>query len=233
MTTAVTQASFLREDARAAQWVVSPAQAEYPYAERCMEQRAGEIAAGRAGELFWLLEHPALYTAGVSAKNDDLLDPDRLPVFRTGRGGQFTYHGPGQRVIYTLLDLRARRRDTRAFVLGLETAIIAALSRFGVTGETRCDRVGVWVRDGERDLKIAAIGVKIRRWVSFHGASLNICPNLADFKGIIPCGIAEHGVTSLESLGVQATMSEVDDALYEAFQAVFGPCEKAPFSDPA
>lgn len=231
MTNAGPYASFLRADSKTARWSVSDVPVDYPTAEAFMERRATAIAAGDADELFWLLEHPALYTAGVSAKPADLIDPDRLPVFRAGRGGQFTYHGPGQRVIYTLLDLRARRRDARAFVLGLETALIAALARFGVTGETRCDRVGVWVNQGGREAKIAAIGVKIRRWVSFHGVSLNVHPNLDDFSGIVPCGISDHGVTSLEAMGVKTTMAEVDEALFEAFQTVFGSCEKAPLSD--
>jgi lipoyl(octanoyl) transferase len=193
-----------------------------------MEARAAAIAKGTAGEIVWLLEHPALYTAGVSAKAADLVIPDRFPVFKTGRGGQFTYHGPGQRVAYVMLDLRARRRDARAFVVALEAWLILALARLGVTAETRCGRIGVWVErraaaGPPREDKIAAIGVKLRRWVSFHGVSLNISTDLSHFDGIVPCGVTDHGVTSLRDLGLDTSMAEADDALATAFESVFGP----------
>jgi lipoyl(octanoyl) transferase len=192
-----------------------------------MEARAAAIADAAAAELVWLLEHPPIYTAGTSAQAADLLTPDRFPLFRTGRGGQYTYHGPGQRVVYLMLDLRRRSIDVRAFVRSLEAWIIDALSVFGVVGETRPDRVGVWVRrpekgDGHED-KIAAIGIRLRRWVSYHGASLNVAPNLEHFSGIVPCGIRDHGVTSLADLGCKARMPDVDEALREAFERRFGP----------
>ncbi|MDB5419506.1 MAG: Octanoyltransferase [Phenylobacterium sp.] len=204
----------------------------YEDAVAAMEARAEAIAEGRAGELVWLLEHPPLYTAGVSAKPGDLLDPGRFPVFRSGRGGQFTYHGPGQRVAYLMLDLRARERDVRAFVAALEAWLIGALARLEVTGEVRPGRVGVWVERKApgvptRDEKIAAIGVKLRRWVSFHGVSLNVAPDLAHFAGIVPCGQTEHGVTSLVDLGLPATMDDADAALMASFREVFGPVEAA------
>lgn len=192
-----------------------------------MEARAAAIADGAAGELVWLLEHPPLYTAGVSSKPADLIVPDRFPVFESGRGGQFTYHGPGQRVAYVMLDLTKRGRDVRAFVAALEAWIIEALAAFNVTGEMRDGRVGVWVeRKGpgwSREDKIAAIGVKLRKWVSFHGISLNVEPDLEHFSGIVPCGQTEHGVTSLVDLGLPVTMDEADEALRAAFQRVFGP----------
>ncbi|MNN09002.1 Octanoyltransferase [compost metagenome] len=194
-----------------------------------MEARVAAIAAGEAEEAVWLLEHPPLYTAGVSAKDDDLLAPDRFPVHQTGRGGQFTYHGPGQRVAYVMLDLNKRGKDVRAFVHGLEDWIIGALDQFGVEAGMREGRVGVWVeRKGagwSREDKIAAIGVKVRKWVSFHGISLNVEPDLDHFGGIVPCGITEHGVTSLVDLGVLATMDEADGALKASFQRVFGPVQ--------
>jgi len=196
-----------------------------------MEARAAAIADGTAGELVWLLEHPPLYTAGVSSKPADLIAPDRFPVFESGRGGQFTYHGPGQRVAYVMLDLTRRGRDVRAFVAALEAWIIDALAAFNVVGEMREGRVGVWVeRKGpgwSREDKIAAIGVKLRRWVSFHGISLNVEPDLEHFSGIVPCGQTEHGVTSLVDLGLPVTMDEADEALRAAFQRVFGPIETA------
>jgi lipoyl(octanoyl) transferase len=196
-----------------------------------MEARAAAIADGTAGELVWLLEHPPLYTAGVSSKPSDLIAPDRFPVFESGRGGQFTYHGPGQRVVYVMLDLTKRGRDVRAFVAALETWIIEALTVFNVTGEMREGRVGVWVeRKGpgwSREDKIAAIGVKLRKWVSFHGISLNVEPDLEHFSGIVPCGQTEHGVTSLVDLGLPVTMDEADEALRTAFQRVFGPVKAA------
>jgi len=197
-----------------------------------MEARAAAIAEGRAGELVWLLEHPPLYTAGVSAKTDDLLQAERLPVFRSGRGGQFTYHGPGQRVAYVMLDLNRRGRDVRAFVAALEAWVTGALARFNVEGQIRPGRVGVWVErrapgSPRREDKIAAVGVKLRRWVSFHGISLNVEPDLAHFAGIVPCGIREHGVTSLVDLGLPVTMDEADAALRESFVEVFGPVADA------
>ena len=217
---------LLREDGAAAEWAVSPGLVDYPFAVSAMEARAAAIAAGEAPELVWLLEHPPLYTAGVSSKDADLLDAGRFPVHRTGRGGQFTYHGPGQRVAYVMLDLNRRGRDVRAFVRGLEQWIIGALDAFGVEADTREGRVGVWVeRKGpgwRREDKIAAIGVKVRKWVSFHGISLNVEPDLGHFTGIVPCGINEHGVTSLVDLGVAATMDEADEALRASFRRVFG-----------
>ncbi len=219
-------AKLIRADGRPADWAVSSGQVDYPAAVATMEARAAAIAAGEADELVWLLEHPPLYTAGVSSKDSDLLDPGRFPVHRTGRGGQFTYHGPGQRVAYVMLDLDRRGRDVRAFVRGLEQWIVGALDEFGVPAGTREGRVGVWVeRKGpgwSREDKIAAIGVKVRRWVSFHGISLNVEPDLSHFAGIVPCGIQEHGVTSLVDLGVPATMDEADAALKTSFRRVFG-----------
>jgi lipoyl(octanoyl) transferase len=219
--------SFFRADGRAAEWAVSPAPVGYDEAVAFMEARASAIAAGEAGELVWLLEHPPLYTAGVSSKSADLLAPDRFPVHRTGRGGQFTYHGPGQRVAYVMLDLTARRRDVHAFVAALEAWLIGALAAFNVKGEMREGRVGVWVERKTpglppREDKIAAIGVKIRKWVSFHGISLNVEPDLNHFSGIVPCGISEHGVTSLVDLGLPVTMDEADAALKASFERVFG-----------
>ncbi|MBX3476218.1 MAG: lipoyl(octanoyl) transferase LipB [Brevundimonas sp.] len=215
------------------EWAVSPGRVGYEEAVAAMEARVAAISEGRAGEMVWLLEHPPLYTAGVSSKDADLLTPDRFPVHRTGRGGQFTYHGPGQRVAYVMLDLNRRGRDVRAFVRGLEGWIIGALDRLGVPAGVRDGRVGVWVeRKGagwSREDKIAAIGVKVRRWVTFHGISLNVDPDLDHFGGIVPCGIAEHGVTSLLDLGLTASMDDADAALKAAFQDVFGPvAEGAP-----
>jgi lipoyl(octanoyl) transferase len=222
--------SFHRADAGAAGWAVSPGRVGYEAAVAAMEARAEAIAAGRAGELVWLLEHPPLYTAGVSAKRADLLAPDRFPVFKSSRGGQFTYHGPGQRVAYVMLDLGARAKDVRAFVAALETWIIDALAAFNVDGQMRPGRVGVWVEHGapRREDKIAAIGVRLRRWVSFHGVSLNVEPDLEHFAGIVPCGVADHGVTSLVGLGVPVSMAEADAALKASFERVFGPTEAAP-----
>jgi lipoyl(octanoyl) transferase len=219
-----------RDDGVPVGWAVSTQPVPYPAAVAAMEARAAAIADGTAGELIWLLEHPPLYTAGVSAKPGDLIQPDRFPVFESGRGGQFTYHGPGQRVAYVMLDLGARGRDVRAFVRGLEAWLIGALGRFGVEADVREGRVGVWVeRKGpgwSREDKIAAIGVKVRKWVSFHGISLNVEPDLTHFGGIVPCGISEHGVTSLVDLGVPATMDEADAALRASFQEVFGPVRR-------
>jgi lipoyl(octanoyl) transferase len=218
--------------AAAVSWAVSRRPVAYPDAVAAMEVRARAIAEGQAGELIWLLEHPPLYTAGVSAKPADLLDPDRFPVFASARGGQYTYHGPGQRVAYVMLDLRRRGRDVGAFVRSLEAWIIGALARFNVEGQVRAGRVGVWVERKAPDLppredKIAAIGVKLRRWVSFHGISLNVEPDLSHFAGIVPCGIQEHGVTSLVDLGLPVSMDEVDAALKAAFEEIFGPTAQA------
>jgi lipoyl(octanoyl) transferase len=229
-------ALFGRSDETAAGWAVSRAPVGYPEAVAAMEARAAAIADGTAGELVWLLEHPPLYTAGVSAKAGDLLEPGRFPVFESGRGGQFTYHGPGQRVAYVMLDLTKRRRDVRAFVAALEAWVIGALGVFNVRGEVREGRVGVWVERRApgvppREDKIAAIGVKLRRWVSFHGISLNVEPDLSHFSGIVPCGVTAHGVTSLVDLGLPVTMDEADAALKASFREVFGEVEDvdAPF----
>jgi lipoyl(octanoyl) transferase len=208
-------------------WAVSRRPVGYAEAVEAMEARVEAIGAGEASELVWLLEHPPLYTAGVSSKAGDLLDRDRFPVFRAGRGGQYTYHGPGQRVAYVMLDLRKRGRDVRAFVESLEAWIIGALADFNVEGQIRPGRVGVWVERRvsgapAREDKIAAIGVKIRRWVSFHGISLNVEPNLSHFDGIVPCGISEFGVTSLVDLGLPVTMDEADAALRTSFERIFG-----------
>jgi lipoyl(octanoyl) transferase len=207
-------------------WAISPGRTPYEPAVAFMEARAAAIAAGEAGELVWLVEHDSLYTAGVSAKPEDLLTEGRFPVFKSGRGGQFTYHGPGQRVAYVMLDLRTRGRDVSCYVRDLEKWIIAALARFNVKGEIRDGRIGVWVeRKGPgfaREDKIAAIGVKIKRWATFHGVALNVEPDLAHFSGIVPCGIADAGVTSLVDLGHPITMDEVDHALRGAFTEVFG-----------
>lgn len=207
-------------------WLVSDALVDYEIALRVMEARAAAIAAGTAAELVWLLEHPPLYTAGTSAKPEDLLAPERFPVFAAGRGGQYTYHGPGQRIAYVMLDVKRRGGDVRRFVTALEDWIIATLDQFGVAGETRPDRVGVWVRRPEKGLgvedKIAAIGIRLRRWVSFHGLSLNVEPELEHFSGIVPCGIAGHGVTSLADLGRIVSMPEVDMALEATFVERFG-----------
>lgn len=218
---------FARADGRPAGWAVSSGQVPYLDAVAAMEARAAAIAAGEAEELVWLLEHPPLYTAGVSATDDELLTPDRFPVFATGRGGRFTYHGPGQRVAYVMLDLSRRRRDVRAFVAALEAWVIGALAVFNVEGAVRPGRVGVWVDRKTPGLpvaeeKIAAIGVKLRKWVSFHGISLNVEPDLEHFGGIVPCGIAEHGVTSLVALGRPATLADADAALRQSFADVFG-----------
>jgi lipoyl(octanoyl) transferase len=213
-------------------WAVSAGYVDYPAALAAMEARAAAIQAGEAEELVWLLEHPPLYTAGTSAAQAELLDA-RFPVHRAGRGGRFTYHGPGQRVAYLMLDLSERGRDLRAFVATLEGWIIAALAAFGVRGEVRDGRVGVWVDRSSpgvvREDKIAAIGVRVRRWVTFHGISLNVEPDLTHFGGIVPCGVAEPGlgVTSLVDLGRPVVMAEVDHALKAAFEVAFGPVRAA------
>jgi len=211
----------------AVEWRISDAPVPYPEALTAMEARAADIAAQRAPELVWLLEHPPLYTSGTSGKTSDLLDP-RFPMFATGRGGQLTYHGPGQRVAYVMLDLKRRRPDVRAYVAGLEEWIIRTLAAFNVRGERREDRVGVWVGRPDKGFgcedKIAAIGVRLRRWVSLHGISINVEPDLTHFDAIVPCGVADprYGVTSLADLGHTATMADVDIALRQAFAEVFG-----------
>jgi lipoyl(octanoyl) transferase len=207
------------------EWTVFPGLADYATTLAAMEARAGAIAAGSAPEAIWLLEHPPLYTAGTSARLSDLTDPGRFPVHAAGRGGQFTYHGPGQRVVYVMLDLNTRGRDVRRFVCALESWVIATLAEFNVTGERRAGRVGVWVTRPDRagpggapaEDKIAAIGVKLRRWVSFHGLSINVEPDLSHFSGIVPCGIRDHGVTSLVDLGLPVTMPDLDTALRRTF----------------
>lgn len=206
----------------APEWQIRPGLLPYPEAVDFMEQRVAAIAEGRARELVWLVEHPPIYTAGTSAKDSDLLDA-RFPVFKTGRGGQFTYHGPGQRVGYVMLDLRQRGGDVRKFVHDLEEWLIRTLAHFNVKGERREGRVGIWVVRGNREDKIAALGVRVRRWVTFHGVALNVEPDLSHFTGIVPCGIKAHGVTSLADLGITATMADVDVALRSSFAEVFGP----------
>jgi lipoyl(octanoyl) transferase len=214
------------------EWRIEPGLTGYEEALAVMEARAAAIRDGTAGELVWLVEHPPLYTAGTSARIEDLVEPDRFPVFNAGRGGEYTYHGPGQRVAYVMLDLKRRREDVRAFVAALEDWIIAALAAFSVRGERREDRVGVWVVRPDRpsmpdgaaaEEKIAAIGIRLRRWVSFHGIAINVEPDLSHFTGIVPCGVADHGVTSLVDLGLPVTMADLDLALKSAFVEVFGP----------
>ncbi|MDN5786849.1 lipoyl(octanoyl) transferase LipB [Pseudorhodobacter sp.] len=222
------------------EWRVFDAPAPYAETLAAMEARVAQIGAGAASEAVWLLEHPPLYTAGTSAHPSDLVQPDRFPVHIAGRGGQYTYHGPGQRVAYVMLDLNKRGRDVRKFVCALENWIIATLAEFNVTGERRAGRVGVWVvrpdrkgPDGEAaEDKIAAIGVKLRKWISFHGISINVEPDLTHFDGIIPCGIADHGVTSLVDLGLPVTMADLDLALRATFEQIFalpnGPVDACP-----
>jgi len=213
------------------EWIASPGLVAYEEAVARMEARAAAIAEGRAPEAIWLLEHPPLYTAGTSARLSDLTDPGRFPVHQSRRGGQYTYHGPGQRVAYVMLDVGARGRDVRAFVRNLEAWVIATLDRFNVRGELREGRVGVWVVREDKTLtaggtpsedKIAAIGIRLRKWISFHGISINVEPDLDHFSGIVPCGIAEHGVTSLVDLGLPVTMTDVDVALETTFPEIFG-----------
>jgi lipoyl(octanoyl) transferase len=221
----------------AVELAVSDAPVPYEAALAAMEARARAIREENAPELLWFLEHPPLYTAGTSARIEDLKDPARFPVYDAGRGGQYTYHGPGQRVAYVMLDLNSRGRDVRRFVCALEDWVIATLAEFNVKGERRAGRVGVWVTrtdkapnpDGSpREDKIAAIGVKLRRWVSFHGISINVEPDLGHFEGIVPCGIREHGVTSLVDLGLPVTMADLDAALAATFPRVFGPARVRP-----
>src|SRR5262245_30527906 len=213
--------------ARAVEWRISDSPVEYPAAVAAMEARTADIASGRAGELVWLLEHPPLYTSGTSGRNEDLLDP-RFPLFTSGRGGQLTYHGPGQRIAYVMLDLKRRRPDVRVYVASLEEWIIRTLAAFNVRGERREDRVGVWVRRPDKGAghedKIAAIGVRLKRWVSLHGIAINVEPELAHFSAIVPCGVSDprFGVTSLVDLGHPVGMTDVDIALRRAFEGLFG-----------
>jgi lipoyl(octanoyl) transferase len=217
---------------RPVRWETSAGLTPYPEAVARMERLAEEIRLGNADETIWLVEHPPLYSAGTSASDGDLIDPDRLPVFRTGRGGEFTYHGPGQRIAYVMLDLKRRREDVRAFVCALEQWIIDSLAEFGIRGERRAGRVGVWIvrpekaplSDGTpREDKIAAIGIRLRRWVSFHGVAINVEPDLANYAGIVPCGVIGHGITSLVDLGLPVTMDDLDVALKNCFEPIFGP----------
>ena len=212
------------------EWKISNSLVAYEDAVALMEARAADIAGGTADEMIWLLEHPPLYTAGTSADLRDLTDPDRFPVHTSKRGGQYTYHGPGQRVAYVMLDVAKRGRDVRAFVQQLEAWVIATLAEFNVVGEIRCGRVGVWVQrpdkpvqanDAVAEDKIAAIGIRLRKWVSFHGISINVEPNLEHFTGIVPCGISDHGVTSLVDLGLPASMDDLDVALQRNFKRTF------------
>lgn len=212
------------------EWRLSDKPVDYIEACDWMETRAEQIAQGTADEVIWLLEHPPMYTAGTSANASDLTDPDRFPVFKTKRGGQYTYHGPGQRVIYVLLDVSRRGKDVRAFVKHLENWVIATLDEFNVLGEVREDRVGVWVVRKDKPLtplgnvpedKIAAIGIRLRKWVSFHGLSINVEPDLTHFSGIVPCGISDHGVTSLVDLGLPVTLDDLDLALKKTFPRFF------------
>jgi lipoyl(octanoyl) transferase len=219
----------VRNLVRPVEWITSREPVGYPAAVLAMEQRVERIAQGRAPECVWLLEHPPVYTAGTSANPADLIDAHRFPVHATGRGGQFTYHGPGQRVAYVMLDLKLRGGDVRAFVEQLEAWLIATLATFGVVGCVRPGRIGVWVvREGQdrrtriREDKVAALGIRVRRGVTFHGVSLNVSPDLTHFDGIVPCGISDHGVTSLKDLGITAAMPDIDAALRAQFAAIFG-----------
>ncbi len=218
---------FRRHDGEAVGWATSLGLTPYPAAVAAMEARAREIAEGNARELFWLLEHPPIYTAGVSAKAEELINPALFPIHQSGRGGRHTYHGPGQRIVYSMLDLRARERDVRALVAALEQAIIDALDNLGVQAGLRAGRVGVWVSHKGEDHKIAAIGLRLRRWVSLHGISLNVDPNLSHFDGIVPCGIRDHGVTSLAEVGRNIGPGKVDQALKSSFETIFGPLSSA------
>lgn len=221
-----------RTDRHPVAWTFAESLVDYPDALQTMKDRAAAIASDVAGEAVWLVEHPPLYTAGTSAQAGDLLMPGRFPVYDAGRGGQYTYHGPGQRVAYVMLDLRERGRDIRALVQGLEAWVIDTLGAFNIIGERRDGRIGVWVRRPEkgfaREDKIAAIGVRVSKWVSFHGISLNIAPDLSHFDGIVPCGITDQGVTSFEDLGQLVSMEEVDSALRRSFETHFGPTVAGP-----
>lgn len=232
------QSRFWLTDPHAAdvEWLIAEGLTDYAEALAFMEKRAADIASGVAPETVWLVEHAPLYTAGTSANINDLIEPHRFPVYETGRGGEYTYHGPGQRVAYVMLDLKRRRQDVRAFVAALEAWVIGTLDRFNVTGERREDRVGVWVRRPEKasplpgqvaEDKIAAIGIRLRKWVSFHGVSINVEPDLSHYGGIVPCGIAVHGVTSLVDLGLPVTMTDLDVALKAEFADVFGPLHQS------
>ncbi|HXM31591.1 MAG TPA: lipoyl(octanoyl) transferase LipB [Xanthobacteraceae bacterium] len=219
--------------AAAVEWRVAVAPVGYAEAVEFMEKRAAAIAAGTAAELVWLVEHPPLFTAGSSARGEDLVGTERFPVHATGRGGRLTYHGPGQRVAYAMLDLKRRGADVRRYVLALEEWIIEALARFDVKGERRGDRIGVWVKrpdkgEGYED-KIAALGIRVKRWVTLHGISLNVAPDLTHYAGILPCGVSEQkwGVTSLKDLGIEASMGNVDAALRASFEEIFGPVQVA------
>jgi lipoyl(octanoyl) transferase len=225
-----------REPSPPVEWLTEAGLTSYDHAVDFMEKRAAEIRSGNASEMVWLVEHPPLYTAGTSARPADLLAPDRFPVFQSGRGGEYTYHGPGQRVAYVMLDLKRRREDVRAFVAALEQWIICALGFFNIKGERREDRVGVWVVRPDRpplangnpaEDKIAAIGIRLRRWVSFHGIAINVELELEHFNGIVPCGISGYGVTSLVDLGLPVTMADVDLALKSSFAEIFGAVEEA------
>jgi lipoyl(octanoyl) transferase len=216
-------------------WRVTDGLVDYDHAVAEMEREAALIAEGKADELVWLIEHPPLYTAGTSAEEKDLLAPKRFPVFKTGRGGEYTYHGPGQRVVYVMLDLKRRRQDVRAFVSALEAVVIGTLNDMNIRGERREDRVGVWVQRPERPAltggamaedKVAAIGIRLRRWVSFHGFSLNVDPDLEHFTGIVPCGISGYGVTSLVDLGLPVGVTDVDPLIRQNFERVFGDTRK-------
>ncbi|MBC8337702.1 MAG: lipoyl(octanoyl) transferase LipB [Alphaproteobacteria bacterium] len=217
----------VHQSSRAIEWRISDAPVDYPQALEFMETRVEAIHAGTAPEMVWLLEHPPLYTAGTSADDNELLDANRFPVYRTGRGGRYTYHGPGQRIAYVMLDLSRRGNDVRGFVHDLEEWVIRTLAHFNVIGEVRDDRVGIWVRRGapnnpaSREDKIAAIGVRVRHWVTFHGVAINLEPDLEHFSGIVPCGISEHGVTSLWDLGLTPSGPELDSVLMSTFDEVF------------
>lgn len=224
-----------RNDTTPVEWLIADAPIGYEDAVRDMEARVAAIADGKAPERVWLVEHPPLYTAGTSANPADLLEPDRFPVYATGRGGEYTYHGPGQRVAYVMLDLKARQQDVRRYVAALESWLIATLWDFGLRGYRREDRVGVWVVRPDRpeiapgvpaEDKIAALGIRLRRWVSFHGVSINVEPDLGHFSGIVPCGIAGYGVTSFMDLGLPVSMADVDVALRRTFEPIFGPTKR-------
>ncbi len=223
---AVADRMLPRVGADPVEWVIRDQPLAYDEAVAAMEARVAAIADGRAPERVWLVEHPPLYTAGTSARDEDLVEPNRFPVFRSGRGGQFTYHGPGQRVAYVMLDLNRRTPDLRRYVTALEAWLIATLAAFNIRGERREDRVGVWVRRPDKGAlaedKIAAIGIRVRQWVTFHGISLNVEPDLSHFSGIVPCGVRGQGVTSLVDLGIPVTMPEVDGAMRAAFEEIFG-----------
>jgi len=226
--------AFLRSDDATVGWTISDRPVPYPDAVAAMETHVADIHAGMARERVWLVEHPPIYTAGTSADRADLVDPDRFPVYETGRGGQFTYHGPGQRVAYAMLDLNQRARDVRQYVAALEDWLIATLAAFNIRGERREDRIGIWVRRPElglgREDKIAAIGIRVRRWITFHGVALNIDPNLDHFSGIVPCGVTGHGVTSLADLGIAVSMAEVDMIMRQEFARLFGSTTDEPLT---